>query len=116
MEQLLHQILTKLDKMESTMATKDELSEIRQTMVTKDELSEIRQTMVTKDELSEIRQTMVTKDELSEIRQTMAKGFEDVHKKLNAISEQVAYNTEQISKINQLDMEVRIIKKAIANL
>ena len=90
MEQLLHQILTKLDKMESTLATKDELSEIRQ--------------------------TMVTKDELSEIRQTMAKGFEDVHKKLNAISEQVAYNTEQISKINQLDMEVRVIKKAIANL
>lgn len=67
-------------------------------------------------EVNEIRQTMATKDELNEIRQTMVKGFEEVNKKLNSISAQVAYNTEQNSRINQLEMDVRVIKKAIANL
>lgn len=129
LEQILQQILTKLDHMNEKMATKDELNEIKQTMATKDELNEIRQTMATKVELNEIKQTMATKDELNEIKQTMAtkvemnelrytmdKGFENVNRKLNIISEQVAFNAEQNSRINHLEMEVQVIKKAIANL
>ena len=70
--ELLEAILGKIAGMETSMATKEELTEIRTNMATKDELAEVRTNMATKEELTEIRTNMATKEELAEVRTNMA--------------------------------------------
>jgi len=115
-EEVLQQILTKLTDIEATMVTKSEFNDMVGTLVTKDEFNQIVSTLVTKDEFNQIVSTLATKEELSDLRTEMREGFARVDRKLNAISEQVAYNAEQEIRISHLEAEVRIIKKTIASM
>ena len=57
--------------------------------------------------------------EVSELHGDMHSGFENVNKKLDTISEQVAHNTEQYiglsAKVDELETDVRLIKKLLTN-
>jgi hypothetical protein len=86
MEELLQQIITRLDRMEvgqqqlkdevaaikETMATKAEVTAIKETMATKAEVTAINEAMATKAEVAAIKETMATKDEVAAIKETMA--------------------------------------------
>lgn len=57
-----------------------------------------------------------------ELKMEVRTDFEAVHKKLDIISAQVAHNTEQevrlndvIARVDQLETDVKVIKKAISN-
>ena len=73
MERTLLQILDKLEKMETNMVTKQELSEI------KAELEKVKDNMATRQELQEVKaelekvkDNMATKQELQEVKDHMA--------------------------------------------
>ena len=114
LEKLEH-LTKKVDDLEVTMSTKDELAEIRNTMATKEELAEIGNTMATKEELAEIRNTVATKEELAEIRNTMATKdelarvkeivikIENEHsQKLGALFDGYKLNAEKLDRIEKL--------------
>ena len=73
MEDLLKQIITRLDRMdEGQQYLKAEIAAMKETMVTKTEVAAIRETMATKAEVAAIKETMPTKAEVATIKETMA--------------------------------------------
>ncbi len=85
MEELLMQIIGRLDRLdnridniEQTMATKEELVQFKE--ATDEEFKQIRQNMATKAELEEIKRTMATKAELIEIKDSITKIEENQRK------------------------------------
>lgn len=114
MEEVLQQIMTKLSDIEATMVTKSEFNQMVGTLVTKDEFNDMVGTLATKEELNELKLDL--RAEMSDLRTEMREGFARLDRKLNAISEQVAYNAEQEIRISHLEAEVKIIKKTIANM
>ena len=92
----MDQLLTIVERMD------EELQFVRQRMLTKQDL----ENMATKQDL----ENMATKQDL-----------EVIHRKLDIISEQVAHNTEQTGRIDELFMrleavetDVQLVKKIIA--
>lgn len=97
LEQILKEILTKvndlgtrLDRVEQTMATKDELAEIRQTM--EDEFVDIRKTMATKEDVAEIpfiKQAVIEiQTEQACMNQTIEEMREDIQRIIKVQDEQ----------------------------
>lgn len=74
MERTLLQILDKLEKMETNMVTKQELSEI------KAELEKVKANMATKQELQEVKDHMATKQDFMLIQQAVLETNEIVKK------------------------------------
>ena len=101
LEKLEH-LTKKVDDLEVTMSTKDELAEIRNTMATKEELAEIRNTMATKEELAEIRNTMATKDELARVKEIVIKIENEHSQKLGALFDGYKLNAEKLDRIEKL--------------
>ncbi|WP_018133109.1 hypothetical protein [Effusibacillus pohliae] len=114
MEQILQQILAKLDHMET------EMKQMKADMVTKQDLERF----ATKQDLEKFAtkqdlEKFATKQDLEKFatKQDLAA----VHRKLDTIYEQVARNTEQSAQIAELftrmdkvETDVRLIKKLIA--
>jgi hypothetical protein len=74
-DSVAQRILTELEGIRSTMATKEELEGIRSSMATKEELQSFRSAM--NGELQDIRSTMATKEELQ-------KGFKELAELIKA--------------------------------
>lgn len=121
MEELFKQIIGRLDRLdgrmdniEKTMATKDELEQFKKT--TEEEFKQIRQTMATKDELEEIKQTMATKVELEEIKQNMATKDEmkEIKDSINILAQD--QRNDVIAILQRLDNNVIEIKSDVKHL
>ena len=74
MEHTLLQILDKLEKIESNMATKQEFAEI------KAELEKVKANMITKQELQEVKANMATKQDFMLVQQAVLETNEIVKK------------------------------------
>ncbi|MFM9278494.1 hypothetical protein [Paenibacillus jiagnxiensis] len=98
-EEILKQILQKLEYLETTMATKDDLAMMADKMATKEELAAIAANMATKEELAAIAANMATKDDLDATNEKLTQLTSDVAliaKKLDLTFEQVAKSAEAI--------------------
>jgi chromosome segregation ATPase len=104
---------------------KTELAEVKQDVAAlKQDVSVLKQDVsVLKQDVSILKHDVaVLQQDVAEIRQEMRDGFADVNRKLDTLYEQVAVNTEYqakvddvMEKISELETDVRIIKKIVAN-
>lgn len=135
MEQLLQRIFDELSFLRANMATKDDIAavnkridQIEQTMATKDDIISIEQRMATKDDVvslqsgmralehrvGHIEQTMATKDDVASIEQRMA--TKDDVALVPAIREMVGQLMERMTVVELHVQEIPAIKQQIEQL
>lgn len=49
------------------------------------------------------------------LEERVEQGFADVNEKLNVIRMQTAHNTEQILRVKELELDMRLLKRAVSN-
>ena len=111
----------RIDQIEQTMATKDDIISIEQRMATKDDIASIEQRMATKDDIASIEQRMATKDDIAavnkridQIEQTMA--TKDDVALVPAIREMVGQLMERMTVVELHVQEIPAMKQQIEQL